>query len=58
MSPDDFATAARARVGRLEAVLEVLGSDSPEAQLLIESSVEEGSGTNSSVSHCGEDAFP
>ena len=34
MSPDDFAAAARARVGRLEAALEVLGSDSPEAQPL------------------------
>ena len=32
MSPDDVATAARARVGRLEAALEVLGSDIPEAQ--------------------------
>ena len=34
VSPDDFAAAARARVGRLEAALEVLGSDSPEAQPL------------------------
>ena len=55
LSPDDFAAAARARVGRQEAALEVLGSDSPEAQLL--KALLKKAQERNRVAHWGEDGF-